>query len=315
MSPPDQIPLIALSWTSEYLPRTTSTVLVERSRLGPIVRQANKHPTRFSSSEVLHHCSVMLHPLVPLARFKSMSRFHRFPAEPELSKRSRPKWEIRRTLVPSRPDPPRQLIEASPHDAPSRDVDDPKDRFNHATIRGSSPEVGHLHQRASAIRRPFPSLPRRVDPVGIVPNDLSHVRSEERGVSSRIALTPLKQLLSPRPIMKLLRRAFPWSFGSMPIARASPSLEFLIFQHSEKCRSIVFSRAELFRSSDRFFETHILRRKRRPLEIAVPPAELITRSSLSFHGPEGPLQLTEKLTLSSIKGSSANRPSVGFPSL
>jgi hypothetical protein len=41
----------------------------------------------------------------------------------------------------------------SPHDAPSRDLDDPKDRLNHATIRGVSPEVGHHLQSASTIRR------------------------------------------------------------------------------------------------------------------------------------------------------------------
>jgi hypothetical protein len=34
-----------------------------------------------------------------------------------------------------------------------------------------------------------------------------------------------------------------------------------------------------------------------------------------FSKPEGLLPPTEKLTLSSKKGSSANRPSVGFPSL
>jgi hypothetical protein len=122
-------------------------------------------------------------------------------------------------------------------------------------------------------------------------------------------------LSPPRPIMSSLRRALSWSLGSTPTTRASPSPKILTFQHSEKCRSIVFSRAELFRSHGQSFKTHILRRKRVPLETAVTSAELIIHSSFNFHGPKGPLPSTEKLTLSSNKGSSANHPSVGFPSL
>lgn len=138
--------------------QTTCAVLVERFRLEFIARQASKHPTRFISSGVLHHSLVMSHPLMPLVRFESMSRFHRFPSEPELSIGSRMKWEIRRTLDPLHPEPPVSSLGSSPHDAPPRDFDDPKDHLDHATVRGASPEADRHHRRALTIRGPLQHL-------------------------------------------------------------------------------------------------------------------------------------------------------------
>jgi hypothetical protein len=314
-SPPDQRPLLAFPWTSEFLSRTTCAILVKRSRLELIARQANEHPSRFISSGVLHHSLVMSHPLMPLARFESLSRFHRFPSEPEHSNRSRSKWEIRRTLVPSRREPPVRSLRSPPHDAPSRDIDDPKGRLNHATVRGASPEVGHHFGELPRSEDRFGISSRRVDPVGIVLNDFPHARSEDRGALSRIASTPLELVLPFRPAAKALRRAPQRSFGPLPLTQASPSSKNPKFRRSEEHRTFIFSPAELFQKPRQFFKTHILRRKSSSLETTMTSVELAAHLPLSFCRPEGQLPPTEKLTSSSKKGSSANRPSVGFPSL
>lgn len=150
--------------------------------------------------------------------------------------------------------------------------------------------------------------------MGIDVNDLPHVRSEERGVSSRAVTTPLELMSSPRPTTQALRRTLKQSFGLFSRARASPSSEILRFPRSKEHRSLVFSPAELFQKLRQLFETHNLRRNGSSLEITTTSVELIARLPFCFSKPEGLLPPSEKLVLSSIKGSSANRPSVGFPS-
>lgn len=151
--------------------------------------------------------------------------------------------------------------------------------------------------------------------MSIVSKDRLHARSEERGALGRIATTPLELMSSPRSTSRALRGAPKWPFGSFPRTRANPSSEIRRYPRSEKHRFPVFSRAELFQKLQQSIEAHILRRKCSLLQIAATSVELTVHLPFSFIRPEGLLPPTEKLTMSSIIGSSANRPSVGFPSL
>jgi hypothetical protein len=109
MSPSPWLPPLALAWTSESLPRPSCAVLVEHHRPGLSLRSCLRaYPSRFAMGELRFRCDTKAHPLLPLARVRSMSRFLSYSSEfarapsglvelltyPSASRR------FRRTLVP-----------------------------------------------------------------------------------------------------------------------------------------------------------------------------------------------------------------------
>jgi len=82
MSPPPWLPPLALAWTSEYRPRPPNAVLVEHIRLGlGVLSYLYAYPSRSSVVELPLRCDTKWHPLLPLARVRSMSRYFPFVSE------------------------------------------------------------------------------------------------------------------------------------------------------------------------------------------------------------------------------------------
>lgn len=65
------------------------------------------------------------------------------------------RWEIRRTLVPPRRKPSRQLIKSTPHDAPMHEVNSPKAISNTTRYEKSPLKSPALVRETQALRRPL----------------------------------------------------------------------------------------------------------------------------------------------------------------
>jgi len=110
MSPPPWPPPLALVWASEFLPRPSCAVLVEHYRRGLSLRSCLRaYPSRSAMVELRFRCDTKRHPLLPLARVRSMSRFLSYSSEfarapsglAELRLTPRPAGGFRRTLLPA----------------------------------------------------------------------------------------------------------------------------------------------------------------------------------------------------------------------
>jgi hypothetical protein len=102
-----------------------------------------------------------------------------------------------------------------------------------------------LRRRASAVRRPFQRLFRRVRPRGHRPRSLFSI-APKSGHQSAAATTPVERPLPVLEDASKLRRALQRTLGLVSSVRASPSDELPIELRSEDRHSLSSSPAELF---------------------------------------------------------------------
>jgi hypothetical protein len=183
-------------------------------------------------------------------------------------------------------------------------------------MRGAAPEIGRPFQRASTLRRTLWHL-LRDDSIPWASSQTTVPTLAPRSEVRWIALFRRPSSNFRRPVQSRNRSEERSRARVVRVQLHERALPARVKKNGVPKNTELPSshRLSSYGSVGQLLETHILRREYGSFKIATTSAELIVHSSLSFDRPEGPFRPTQKLALSSKKGSSANRPPVGFPSL